>query len=88
MTQIRITQNCDTRDTCDVHDTYFTIDFGVNYSGHGYKDKDVIKIVQESYASGVDKIVCISNEMAEAINNDSTTTFYLRSSSTQCRQIY
>ncbi len=53
----------------EMSDTYFTIDFGVNYSGHGYKDNDVIKIINDSYSIGVDKVVCISNEISEAINN-------------------
>lgn len=48
---------------------YYTVDFGVNYSGHGYGEEDVKKIINDAYNSGVDKVVCISNNMNEAKNN-------------------
>lgn len=50
-------------------DSYCTIDFGVNYSGHGYKEADVKRILENAYNLGVDKVVCISNEMSEAVAN-------------------
>lgn len=50
-------------------DSFFTVDFGVNYSGHGYTQKNVENIINKAYDLGVDRVVCISNEMSEAVEN-------------------
>lgn len=46
------------------------IDFGANYSGRGdLSDIKVKKIIEDSMKEGVMKVVCISNQMTESINN-------------------
>jgi TatD DNase family protein len=45
------------------------IDFGVNYATRKYKDEDVIQIFEDASSEGVERVVCISNQMAEARRN-------------------
>jgi TatD DNase family protein len=48
-------------------DTYYTIDFGVNFANPSRYPQDKLdKILQESYEMGVDKVVCISNSIKES----------------------
>ncbi len=46
-------------------DYYYTIDIGVNFAGPKYAKENVSKIMKDSYASGVDKVISISNSLKE-----------------------
>jgi TatD DNase family protein len=47
-------------------DTYFTIDFGVNFASVSrYPEAKLDKIMTDSWNSGVDKVVCICNSIKE-----------------------
>ncbi len=46
-------------------DYFYTIDIGVNFAGHKYNKELVSKIMKESWASGVDKVISISNSLKE-----------------------
>ena len=53
-----------------MEDTFYTIDFGVNYANSKkISEEKLKKILDISYKSGVDKIVCISNNIQESKNN-------------------
>jgi TatD DNase family protein len=46
---------------------FFTVDFGVNFANiKKYPEEKLDKIIKESYNSGVDKVVCISNNIKES----------------------
>lgn len=48
-------------------DTYFTIDFGVNFANtKRYSDNKLNKIMEDSYNNGVDGVVSISNNLTES----------------------
>lgn len=48
-------------------DTFFTVDFGVNFANTSrYPNSKLDKIMKDSYDDGVDKVVCISNNIKEA----------------------
>lgn len=48
-------------------DTFYTIDFGVNFANSSkYPPNKLDKIMKESYDHGVDKFVCISNNIKES----------------------
>ena len=46
-------------------DYYYTIDIGVNFAGHKYNKESVNKIMKDSWASDVDKVISISNCLKE-----------------------
>jgi len=49
------------------NDTFYTVDFGVNFANKSrYPDVELEKLMEESYNSGVDKVVCISNNITES----------------------
>lgn len=50
-------------------DIYFTIDFGVNYASKKYEEEEIKKLLEESYTSGVDAVVSISNSISESVRN-------------------
>ncbi len=48
-------------------ETFYTIDFGVNYANPSrYPETKLSNLMEESYMAGVDKVVCISNSMKES----------------------
>jgi TatD DNase family protein len=48
-------------------DTFYTIDFGVNFANQSrYPENKLDEIIKESYDAGVDKVVCISNNIKES----------------------
>lgn len=51
-------------------DRYFTVDFGVNFANESrYPDSKLDKLMQDSLDAGVDKVVCISNNIKEVKKN-------------------
>jgi TatD DNase family protein len=49
------------------NDTFYTVDFGVNFANKSrYPDVELEKLMEESYNSGVDRVVCISNSIPES----------------------
>ena len=48
-------------------DTFFTVDFGVNFANQSrYPKAKLDQIMNESYNTGVDKVVCIANSIKES----------------------
>jgi len=48
-------------------DTFYTVDFGVNFANESrYPELKLENLMSESYNSGVDKVVCISNCIKES----------------------
>ena len=48
-------------------ETFFTVDFGVNFANSSrYPESKLNQLMEESYNSGVDKVVCISNGIKES----------------------
>ena len=75
-------------------DTFYTVDFGVNFANSSrYPENKLDKIIKESYDSGVDKVVCISNNIKESKvilemeKKISKSSFYYWYSSSQCKTI-
>ena len=51
-------------------ETFYTIDFGVNFANQKrYPEEKLDQLMSDSYNSGVDKVVCISNNIKESIMN-------------------
>lgn len=51
------------------NDSYFTVDFGVNFGNRSrYPETKLDEIMNMSWNEGVDKVVCISNSIAESKN--------------------
>ena len=58
-------------------DTYYTVDFGVNFANpKRYSEKVLDQIMADSYDGGVDKVVCISNNIKESIVNTTLQAKY------------
>ena len=54
----------------NVDDIYFTVDFGVNFANtKRYPNDRLVSILNNSYNDGVDKVVSISNDFNESIQN-------------------
>ena len=50
-----------------MEDTYYTIDFGVNFANSlRYPETKLDALLKKSYNEGVDKVVCISNSIKES----------------------
>lgn len=50
-----------------MEETFFTVDFGVNFANPSrYPESKLNQLMEESYNSGVDKVVCISNSIKES----------------------
>jgi TatD DNase family protein len=51
-------------------ETYYTVDFGVNFANvKRYPEETLNQLMLDSYNAGVDKVVCISNNIKESIVN-------------------
>lgn len=51
-----------------MEDTYYTVDFGVNFANSSrYPETKLNQLLEESYKAGVDKVVCISNGIKESV---------------------